>query len=85
MKAIWKFPICIADSQYVPMQFCAVPVLVGLDPAGKPCIWAKVDPSDPLVRRQVFVTGTGAPLPKDANVHCGSFIQGEFVWHVWIA
>ena len=56
---------------------------VGLDPKGIPCIWAEVQHRpDRFIDRVIFVVGTGNRIPEDA-AHVGSFIQDEFVWHIY--
>lgn len=82
MKTVLKFPIAITDCQIVRMPQGAQIIHVGLDPTGRPCVWAKVETTCPVIERALFVTGTGHEVP-DGAVHLGSFNQESFVWHVW--
>lgn len=86
MKTIWKFPLVITDRQTVPIPENGVPIHVGLDPHGNPCIWCEI-PSINIDRGllEVFIVGTGNEMPDRAENHLGSFIQGPFVWHVYTA
>ena len=84
MKTIYKYPIQITDKQDVGMPECANVIHVGLDPQGTPCIWAEVVTERSLRIYEVFVVGTGNPIPSVAKNHLGSFVQGPFVWHVYV-
>lgn len=94
MNTIWKFPFEIIDRQEVKMPTAIDVLHVGLDPQGAPCIWAKVDSTKNLRPWVLWVVGTGHPLPEDGKPgtgegfdfasHIGSFVQGPFVWHVFL-
>ena len=85
MRTIYKYPIEITDEQTITMPECAEIIHVGLDPQGTPCIWAEVITERSLRPYDVIVAGTGHPLPAGArNNHVGSFVQGSFVWHVFV-
>lgn len=83
MNTVWKFPIEIIAVQGVMMPPRAEIIHAGLDPAGDPCVWARVNPTTEKVERSICVTGTGGPIPEGENRHVGSFTHGPFVWHVW--
>lgn len=79
-SVVWKFVI--------PARV-AVPengrlVHAGADPAGNPCVWIEVDPTAPPEWRAFGMYGTGRPLPP-GWLHCGSFLQHFFVWHIYEA
>lgn len=80
---IWKFEFKITDEQEIKLPLNSTVTLVGNDPSGRPCIWAIVDPIEPLRRQKLYVVETGHPLPS-ATSHLGSFVDGSFVWHVFI-
>lgn len=84
MRTIWKFPLSIVDYQQIGPPRDAIPRHVGLDPAGKPCIWFEVDTDEPPATAEVYVVGTGNPIPPEAKKYLGSFNQDRFVWHVFI-
>lgn len=80
---IYKYPIQIAGPQELKMPRGMTPLHVGLDPIGVPCIWAKVEPESEIHGYTVWVCGTGHDAPEDF-LHIGTFIQGPFVWHVFM-
>lgn len=84
MQTIWKYPIQITDVQQIKFPGNTRPLYAGLDPSGIPCIWCQVD--DQAVGRieDVYVVGTGNPIPSAASLYIGSFVQGPFVWHVYV-
>ena len=84
MKRIYKYPIQITDEQEIQMPFGAEVIHAGLDPQGTPCLWAKVESVNSPEPVSVLVVGTGKPMPHAADRHVGSFVQGPFVWHVFL-
>jgi len=79
---IYKYPIQIVSEQDIEMPYAAEIIHAGLDPTGQPCIWAVVNPGfDPKPRR-IFVVGTGREF-ETWERHLGSFLQDQFVWHVF--
>jgi len=84
MKTIYKYPIQITDIQQVEIPLMSKIIHAGLDPKGVPCVWAAVDPESELIPVKILVVGTGNPLRSHFDRHVGSFIQGPFVWHVFI-
>jgi hypothetical protein len=84
MKTIYKYPIKITDEQEIQMPAHANVLHVGLDPQGTPCLWAMVDTAKPMEPVSVLVVGTGNPMPFEPLRHVGSFVQGPFVWHVFL-
>jgi hypothetical protein len=84
MKTVWKFPFAIGGEQPINLPAGSEVLHVGLDPDGAPCLWARVDSHAPKVTHTLYVTGTGHPIPEGDNRHLGTFINGPFVWHVWM-
>jgi len=84
MKTIYKYPIQITDEQEIQMPCDANVIHAGLDPQGTPCLWVEVDTAAPTEPVSVLVVGTGNPMPYVAHTHLGSFVQGPFVWHVFL-
>lgn len=51
-----------------------------------PCMWAKVDPTQPTEPRTFAIYGTGHDVPADPRLrYVGTFQQAEgaLVWHVF--
>ena len=84
MKTIYKYSIKVTDKQEIQIPCNAKIIHVGLDPQGVPCLWAEVDTTAPMKPVSVFIVGTGNPMPHVAHTHFGSFIQGPFMWHVYL-
>lgn len=88
-KTIFKYPLQILNQQSIEVPIAAGMrtrvIYAGLDPRGVPCVWVEV-PSDKtaLERITIFVVGTGNPVPAAAAHHVGSFVQGPFVWHIYV-
>lgn len=83
MNTIYKYPIEIVSIQTLELPVGAVIVHAGLDPQGTPCLWAKVDNKAPVEPRHIIVAGTGHCL-TEYLLHVGSFVQNDYVWHVFI-
>lgn len=81
---IWKFPLAVTHVQMVQLPAGAEVLTVQVQHGG-PCLWARVDPSNPPVARRVFIHGTGHECHADAAVYLGTFqlADGEFVGHVF--
>lgn len=49
------------------------------------CVWARVDPAAPAVRREFHLSTTGDTLPPDIGRYLGTamFYGGSFVVHVF--
>lgn len=85
MKVIYKYPLTVGG-QYVKMPLQSKLMNVGLDPQGELCIWAIVDPDQPLIEIVFGVFGTGQEISEkvDLGRYLGSVTSGQFVWHVFL-
>ncbi|KKL12632.1 hypothetical protein LCGC14_2533820 [marine sediment metagenome] len=89
MITIHKFPLDTTDEQIVSMQEPAKILKAGLDPTGRPVLWAIVDTEKEWVHAQIVILGTGlewnttAAAEFSALQHLGSFNSGHFLWHVF--
>jgi hypothetical protein len=86
-KTIWKFPIQVQDQVIVDMPHGAALMCVQVQ-NGVPCLWALVDPDQPLKARRFRVYGTGHPLdPDGVEFYVGTFqiSEGSLVFHVFEA
>lgn len=84
-RRIFKYPIKIDDTQTINVHggYLAGFISAGLDPTGQPCIWAEVDSEARVSPVMVYVRGTGQLLPEHGDF-LNTFVQSEFVWHVYI-
>lgn len=76
--AIYKYPLN-TEIKTFGQPLC---VHVGVDPKGSHCIWLLVNPADKEHLHYVRVVGTEHCVPGGLH-HLGSFLDGEYVWHVW--
>lgn len=89
MKAIWKFPLSMIDSQSILMPEGAQVLAVQVQ-GGVPCLWALVDTEAPQVSQTVRIHGTGHRCDDtlDRHNYLGTFQleRGALVFHVfgWI-
>lgn len=56
---------------------------VGLDPKGKVCVWAMVNSTEKAPRR-FYIQCTGNTFEAAVVRHIGSYVQGDFVGHVFM-
>ncbi len=85
MKTVHKYPLEIADHQTLLLSGNFEILHAGLDPNGKPCLWALVDPNNVKLDVPILMCGTGWPLPETVGPHIASFVSGDFVWHLFHA
>lgn len=79
---IWKFSAHVADKIEWLMPMGAQPLCVGMQ-GDQLCLWALVDPREPLRNYRFFVYGTGHPI-ENAECYIGTaFDPRGFVWHVF--
>jgi hypothetical protein len=84
MKTIYKYPVQITDRQQVSMPSGALIVHFANDPGGQPSIWAEVETTNPVVSHDLWIVGTGHPIPDAALIHVASMVCQCFVWHLYI-
>lgn len=83
MQAIYKYPIEIADTQYVEMPLGAQ-ILSAQMQGGQLCLWAKVEPDEKkMLKRKILVFGTGHPMPMAHGAFVDTVQMGSLVWHVF--
>jgi hypothetical protein len=90
MKTIWKFPLKITDRQTVAMPIGArvlsVQFQVQFQGDHSLCLWAVVNPDNPMEPRTIQIHGTGHACPEaDVLTFIGTVQQhgGQLVWHVF--
>lgn len=80
---IFKYPIQTTDHQRIDMPIGAEILCVQVQ-SGQPCIWAKVDPSQPTESRGIYVHGTGHDVADDASKYIGTYqLTSILVFHVF--
>jgi hypothetical protein len=81
MKTVWKFPVLREPEFAISMPRGAL-LLSFQDQHGQLCLWAAVDPAEPMELRRFRLAGTGHPIA--GGVYVGTAQQGEFVWHLFL-
>jgi antitoxin component HigA of HigAB toxin-antitoxin module len=80
---IWKFPITeIKEEQVIKMPEGAE-ILTIQNQYGMACLWAKVNPSNPLVDRKIYVYGTGQNVPEQVKNYIATvqYLNGSLIYH----
>jgi hypothetical protein len=83
MSRIFKYPFDVGANVEFDLPQGAELLHVGLDPQGVSCLWARVHPGMPTEKHYLHVYGTGMVIP-DGLTHFGTFVQEEYVRHVFI-
>jgi len=84
MNTIWKYPLKVEDYQQLNIpdggQILTVQVQNGI-----PCVWAKVNPASRLLKRGIFIVGTGHRVSECCGEHVGTFqiADGALIFHVF--
>lgn len=85
MKTIWKFEFSTVDNPVVAMPRGAE-ILCVQTQRERPCLWALVDPGQPMQDRHLRVYGTGHPVEVVDEVNYIGTYQlhgGSLVFHVF--
>jgi len=83
-RTIHKYPLILDGPTQMPR---GAQLLAVQDQQGVAYIWARIDPSAPMVWRSLWVAGTGHPLPSETDnaPFVGTFqiANGALVFHVF--
>ena len=82
MKTIWKFPLELKDLQNISIPEGAEILNCAIQNGGV-FLWALVDPSLPLQRREIEMIGTGNEIPEEERRYISTIIDGALVWHIF--
>jgi len=84
METIWKYELLTIDNQVIEMPINAE-ILTVQTQNGSPCLWARVNTSNPNEIRKITVCGTGHELPKSAGEYIGTYkMSGDaLIFHVF--
>lgn len=83
-RRIFKYPLVVTDWQMVALPRGAEILTVQIQ-RGQPQLWALVDPTAPIERRDVGICGTGHIVPNGVPPYLATFQLhgGELVFHVF--
>ena len=87
MKTIWKYPLKVEDEQTIKMP-AGSSILCVMTQYDRPCLWAKVDDSAPMVDVKILCYGTGRRVDESPLLtYLGTALlcQGNIVLHYFIA
>ena len=82
MKTVWKYKIKINETFELELPIGARIILIGLQ-HNDLCLWAEVDTEVETEKRFFRIHGTGHPINEGFLNHIKSFIDGDFVWHIY--
>jgi hypothetical protein len=83
-RTIWKYPLKVEHQQAIRVSAHTIPLHVGVDPLGQPCLWAMVEPDGPEQDVEVLMYGTGWEIPDSFGTYLGTVVVGSFVWHYYL-
>jgi hypothetical protein len=81
MRTVYKYKLDLGTTT-VELPENAEILTVGKEPRGNYSLWAIVDTTAPLVKKEFIILGTGHEIPNNAW-YIKSFRDGAFVWHVF--
>ena len=85
-KTIYKYPLPMTEDPTIEMPRGSRVLTVQVQ-GSTPCIWAIVDPNQPLEIRRFRVFGTGHPIDENINsiTYIGTFqlLGGGFIGHLF--
>ncbi len=86
MRTVYKYPLEFCDVQEIAMPEGAQSLCAQVQNE-KPQLWALVDPSRPMARREILVLGTGHPIDVSPLRYISTFQVrgGSLVFHVFEA
>lgn len=78
---IWKYQL------FEPRTCLMMPqgarILTMQEQAGVPTLWAAVNPTAPLEKREFATVGTGHSFNPRGMEYIATWFQGPFVWHLF--
>ncbi len=79
---VWKYPLALqVGDQPLELPEAAEVVHFNMQ-AGRPTLWALVNPDNRRLPRTFLVVGTGHPVPEN-TAYRGTCLDGAFVWHLF--
>lgn len=84
MRRVYKYEFPIRDAFTLELPQGAQ-ILRAESQRGATCLWALVDPGQPLETRLFALRGTGHDISLANIAHVSTFqmLQGELVWHLF--
>jgi hypothetical protein len=84
MKTVWKFQFSLTSQEGIEMPEGAIifPIMQVGSLNKIVSIWAEVNPSAPMVHRNIRIHGTGHKI-RDEEKYITTVIDPPFVWHLY--
>lgn len=79
---IWKYKIPKLGEFTLDIPSGSVPLHVAVQHE-EPCMWWRVNAAAPLQTRFFQVVGTGHGFDAGKREYIGTWLDGNFVWHLW--
>lgn len=83
-RRVFKYALDVTDHQTILMPAGAEILCVQMQ-AGAPCLWAMVNPNNPLEERRFRIVGTGHLIAEPFLKYVGTVQAGGgmLIWHVF--
>lgn len=83
MRKIFKYELAHTDVHIKHLP-CDCTILSVQEQNGALVMWAEVDPDSEYIRMNIYIVGTGNPMPEGANTYIGTVqMSNGLVWHVF--
>ena len=82
METIWKYKLDIKHVNHIDVPEFGKVLCVQVQ-GGVPCVWIKVNPANPLVKREFNVYFTGEECDCLDGEYIDTFQINELVFHVY--
>jgi len=83
MRTIWKIPLKATDKQTIEVPRGGKFLHTDVNDE-ELCLWFEVLTESPKVEKEIWVFGTGNPIPDDLHIsYRGTVIVGSFAWHIY--
>jgi hypothetical protein len=80
---IYKYPIEFKPEQTID-GFAKMRFIYSNYQRGVMTLWAEVDETTEKIPRTVYVVPTGRVLTHRQHNYVGTFMQGDYVWHIYV-
>ena len=81
-RIIWKYSLGSAHVQTIDMPRGATILSIQMQ-HGAPQVWVYCDPTEPREPRAFRIEGTGHKITEHPGKFICTFLDGDFVWHVF--
>lgn len=84
MKQIYKYNLEYSDADGAHMNIHGShKILTAQEQNGILCIWAEVDTDTPIIKKPMYIIGTGTGFISEATRYVATVQQDRLVWHIY--